>query len=129
MAATWAPARRRVPGADRPARLAGLLGPLLLVWTAVWTAVWAAVWAALPQVGQPPMVGWLLPAAGAVAAVAVVAGWQLRRGAAIPVLPVAAPVPGRRPTSRPVPARLCDPAAPGRPRPRAPGRRGCPRAA
>jgi hypothetical protein len=91
-----------------------------------WTAAWAAAWAAVPALGAVvhlPLAGWALPAAGAVAAVAVVAGWQLRRTVVVPVLPVAVPAPGRRPTSRPVPARLCDPAAPGRPRPRAPGRR------
>jgi hypothetical protein len=86
----------------------------------------ALAWAPAAQLSVAP--GWAVPAAGVLAAVAVAAAWQLRRAVAALALPVSAPVPPQRPSSRPVPGRQCDPATPGRPRPRAPDRR-APRAA
>ncbi len=95
------------------ARTAAVFGPILLgVALMSWAA--SALWA-------PAGSGWALPVAGAVLAVAVVT--CARRGAAVvAIVPGVFAAPAVRSVSQPVLARQCDPAAPGRPRPRAPGR-------
>jgi hypothetical protein len=84
-----------------------LLGVALMSWAA--SALWA-----------PAGSGWALPVAGAVLAAAVARAAR-RGGAVVVVVPASVAAPAARPVSQPVPARQCDPAAPGRPRPRAPG--------
>jgi hypothetical protein len=96
------------------AGLTGLLGVALLAWS--------------PAMQLPHAPGWVVPAASALAALGAAAAWQVRRAAATLAPVVATSAPRPRPVSRPVPGRQCDPATPGRARPRAPTRRAAARA-
>ena len=92
----------------RTATARSLLGAALMAWVASTSSV-------------PAGPGWALPVAGALLAAAVVAcAW--RGVAVVAVKPALFAAPVARPAGQPVLARQCDPAAPGRPRPRAPGR-------
>jgi hypothetical protein len=90
---------------------------------------WAASvsWAA-SALWAPAGSGWALPVAGVVLAAAVVACAR-RAVVVVAVVPAWFAAPAARPAGPPVLARQCDPAAPGRPRPRAPGRAAGTRAA